>query len=615
MKVLITDYAWPDLKVETGVIESAGFELVAGPAVAGNEEEIERLVAEHDPDAILTCWAPVSARAITSATRLKIVARLGVGLDNIDVGAACAVGAWVTNVPDYCVEEVSDHALALLLNHFRAIAGYDRDVKEGRWAPGSRPLKRIAELTVGIIGYGRIGRASGRKLAAFGCTVLATNGDYPVTAEAGVQAATVEDIQNSADAIILHVPLTNETHHLVDESFISACKHKPLLINVSRGGLVSNEAILDALADGRLSGAALDVVEGEPSPSAKVIGHANVTATPHVAFLSDTSVIELRARACEEVVRVLSGKDPVNACNRLQNGQSLPGGVASDIRVIQTVQGSIVVKKALDKLKVAADWRSDPARSLTEVAALNAATELLGPGVVPRVLWSDGVRNQFAMELVSSTQKNWKQELLAGTVNLATARRVGELLGMLHKRSSTCPALAERFADQTFFRELRVTPYFERVAQRNPEYRDAVSTVIEGVTTRRQALVHGDYSPKNLLVDDATVTVVDWEVAHWGDPRFDVAFVLAHLILKAHRREAKMNELLLAERSFVDGYRVEGPAVFDAHLLPLLGCLLLARLDSDSPVDYIAELDTGGIRRIAHTLLSEDMTFANRWFN
>jgi D-3-phosphoglycerate dehydrogenase len=104
MKVLITDYAWPDLRVETGVIESAGFELVAGPAVAGNEEEIERLVVEHDPDAILTCWAPVSARAITSATRLKIVARLGVGLDNIDVGAATAVGAWVTNVPDYCVE-------------------------------------------------------------------------------------------------------------------------------------------------------------------------------------------------------------------------------------------------------------------------------------------------------------------------------------------------------------------------------------------------------------------------------------------------------------------------------------------------------------------------------
>src|SRR3546814_16912166 len=107
--------------------------------------------------------------------------------------------------------------------------------------------------------------------------------------------------------------------------------------------------------------------------------------------------MELRTRACEEVVRVLSGKDPINACNRLQNSQSLPGGVASDIHVIQTVQGSIVVKRALDQLKVAADWRSDPARSLTEVAALNAATELLGPDAVPRVLWSDGIRNQFAM--------------------------------------------------------------------------------------------------------------------------------------------------------------------------------------------------------------------------
>src|SRR3546814_343032 len=313
MKVLITDYAWPDLKVETGVIETAGFELVAGPAVAGSEEEIEGLVAEHDPDAILTCWAPVSARAITSATKLKIVARLGVGLDNINVGAATAVGAWVTNVPDYCVEEVSDHALALLLNHFRAIAGYDRDVKEGRWAPGTRPLKRIAELKVGIIGYGRIGRATGRKLAAFGCTVLATNGAHPLKPDAGVQVATVEDIQKSADAIILHVPLSEETHHLVDTSFISACKRKPLLINVSRGGLVSNEAVLDALEDGRLTSAALDVIDGEPSPPANILAHANVTATPHVAFLSDTSVMELRTRACEEVVRVLSGQDPINA--------------------------------------------------------------------------------------------------------------------------------------------------------------------------------------------------------------------------------------------------------------------------------------------------------------
>src|SRR3546814_5160903 len=119
-----------------------------------------------------------------------------------------------------------------------------------------------------------------------------------------------------------------------------------------------------------------------------------------------------------EVVRVLSGKDPINACNRLQNSQSLPGGVASDIHVIQTVQGSIVVKRALDQLKVAADWRSDPARSLTEVAALNAATELLGPDAVPRVLWSDGIRHQFSMELVSPTQTNWKQELQIGRAHV-----------------------------------------------------------------------------------------------------------------------------------------------------------------------------------------------------
>src|SRR3546814_16966797 len=116
------------------------------------------------------------------------------------------------------------------------------------------------------------------------------------------------------------------------------------------------------------------------------------------------------------------------------------------------------------------------------------------------------------MDLVSPTQTNWKQELLAGTVNLATARRVGELLGMLHNRSSKSTALAERFTDQTFFRELRVTPYFERVAQRNHGYGDAVSAVVEGMSTRRQALGHGDYSPKNLLVENPTVTVGAREV-------------------------------------------------------------------------------------------------------
>ena len=135
----------------------------------------------------MTCWAPVSAAAIQAPSGLRIVARLGVGLDNIAIDAASARGAWVTNVPDYCVEEVSDHALALLLAHFRGVAVLDRDTKALRWNPAGARLERVRDLTVGIVGFGRIGQATARKLAAFGCTVLAVD-NAPIPARPGGRA-------------------------------------------------------------------------------------------------------------------------------------------------------------------------------------------------------------------------------------------------------------------------------------------------------------------------------------------------------------------------------------------------------------------------------------------
>ena len=411
-RVVLTDYAWPDTAIERGVIEAAGLELVVGPATAGTAEEVAALVKANDPVAIMTCWAPVSAAAVEAPTDLRIVARLGVGLDNIAADAASARGAWVTNVPDYCVEEVSDHAVALLLAHFRGVAVLDRDTKSFRWDPANARLERVRDLVVGIVGFGRIGQVTARKLAAFGCTVLAVD-SAPSLARPGVEQVSMTALQERADAIVLHVPLLDSTRGMVDDGFIAGCRRQPLLVNVSRGGLVNNAALLHGLASGALRGAALDVIDGEPSPPPDVLAHPAVIATPHVAFLSTASLVELRRRAAEEVVRVLDGKAPLHPCNRPAGAAAPPPatfdrGVASDIQVVDGPGGRYVLKRALPRLRVAAEWRSDPARSLVEASALQAMAGIIGQDAVPRVLWTDPGRHAFAMELVPPRLRNWK---------------------------------------------------------------------------------------------------------------------------------------------------------------------------------------------------------------
>lgn len=313
--VLITDYAWPDVSVEAGVLEAAGHAVVAGPSKAGSAAEIEALVRLHQPEAIMTCWAEVSAEAVDTPPALKVVARLGVGLDNIAVAACTARGAWVTNVPDYCVEEVSDHAIALLLDWTRGVTLFDRSVKTGAWDPASARLRRLSELTVGLIGWGRIARRTAAKLKPWGCRILVQNRS-PVT-DAGVEQLDLPDLLAQADAIIIHVPLTPETHHLIGDETLAHIKPGAFLINVSRGPVVDNAALEAALLSGRLSGAGLDVIEGEPAPPRSLTALPQVIVTPHVAFSSDASLIELRRKSAETVVSALRGDSPpLNACNR-----------------------------------------------------------------------------------------------------------------------------------------------------------------------------------------------------------------------------------------------------------------------------------------------------------
>lgn len=313
MRVVVTDYPWPDLAVERDILAAAGHDLVAGHEVPGTAEEIEVLVSRNDPAAIMTCWAPLTARAIAAPSNLRLIQRLGVGLDNIDVPAATAREVLVANVPDYCAEEVSDHAVALVLAWARGLTSLDRAVKAGVWSPSSASLRRVSGLTAGVLGFGAIGRRTAAKLAALGVRVLVHSRSY--RGGEGAEAASLDDLLAASDAVLINLPLTEATHHLFDDERLARMKPGAFLVNVSRGPIVDNAALLRALESGHLSGAGLDVVEGEPDPPAALVGRGDVIVTPHVAFSSPTSIAELRRRASEEVVRVLAGQPARHPCN------------------------------------------------------------------------------------------------------------------------------------------------------------------------------------------------------------------------------------------------------------------------------------------------------------
>jgi D-3-phosphoglycerate dehydrogenase len=313
--ILLTDYAWPDDAIERSVVEAAGMTLVSGPAAPAAAHEIEALVVAHQPAGIMTCWAEVSAEAIAARRPLFFVARLGVGLDNIAVQAATERGVWVTNVPDYCVDEVSDHAVGFALAWTRGLIHFDRDVRAGRWDPASAQLRRLAQLSCGIVGFGRIGRATARKLAAFGCRLAVHDPGLQGEAE-GLPCLDLDSLLRRSDIVIVHAPLLPATHHLINRERLALMPRGGLLINVSRGAVVDTAAVTEALQTGQLSAAGLDVLESEPEVPAALAAQPGAMLTPHVAFSSDASLAELRRRAAEEVVRVLQGQAPLQPRNR-----------------------------------------------------------------------------------------------------------------------------------------------------------------------------------------------------------------------------------------------------------------------------------------------------------
>ncbi len=314
VRILITDFVWPSTAPEREVLAAGlGDDVEVVEAPDGSEATLSRLAA--DCDGIMTCFAQVTPAVARAAERCRVISRYGVGVDNIAVDVATELGIPVTYVPDYCVQEVSDHVMALLLAWNRQLGFYDRAAKAGRWegTPSPHPLTRLRGQTVGIVGFGRIGRAVADKARAFGLSVLAFDPYLAAGAELpdGVKKARLSDLLTAADYVTVHTPLNEETRGLIGARELGLMKPSAYLINCARGPIVDEPALLDALRTGSIAGAGLDVMEASAPPADHpMFGLDNVIITPHVAFLSQESVLELEARTAQATVDALRGKMP-----------------------------------------------------------------------------------------------------------------------------------------------------------------------------------------------------------------------------------------------------------------------------------------------------------------
>jgi D-3-phosphoglycerate dehydrogenase len=314
--VVVTDHVFADLDAERRILAAAGHEL-RFEADARAPEEI--VAVAETADAVLNCYAPMPAEVIGALRACRIIARYGIGLDTIDIAAASERGILVTNVPDYCIDEVSDHALALILSLARGVARLDRAVRAGSWSPMvARPLHRLRGRTLGLVGFGRIAGRLAEKAAAIGFQVRATDPYVPddVMTAAGVEPADLEGVLSGSDVVSVHVPLTEESRHLIGAPEIGMMRPGSILVNTSRGPLVDARAVLEALEAGHLGGAGLDVLETEPpDPGEPLLAREDVVITPHAAFYSEESMAEQQRKAAEQVVAALAGEMPVYAVN------------------------------------------------------------------------------------------------------------------------------------------------------------------------------------------------------------------------------------------------------------------------------------------------------------
>jgi D-3-phosphoglycerate dehydrogenase len=309
--IAVTDSVFPSLDPAMAALARLDPEMRMAKSAAADDI----LAVARDADAVLVTYAKLTGELLRQLRRCKAIGRFGLGVDNIDTKTAAELGIVVTYVPDYCMHEVSDHAMALLLALARKIPFSNKLVQSGRWEmPAVVPLRRLAGQVLGLVGFGNIPRALAPKAKAFGLKVVAYD---PYVADdvfvsCGVEPVSLETLLARSDAVSVHAPLTPATRGLIDAAAFARMKQGAVIVNTARGPLIDEQALLAALDSGHLGGAALDVVATEPLPKdSALIGRDNVILTPHTAFYSVEALDELQTKCAADVARVLSGLPPV----------------------------------------------------------------------------------------------------------------------------------------------------------------------------------------------------------------------------------------------------------------------------------------------------------------
>ena len=318
-RVVITDCDHGSIEEEKEEFGRIGAELI----LAQVKEEKDLIRACKEADGLINQYSLLTRNVLEQLPKCKVLARYGVGVDSIDLKAATDLGIIVANVPDYCMDEVSNQTIAMILTLIRKTAFFDQKVKSNQWDFHlGIPIYRIHGKTLGLIGCGKIGLEVAKKISAFGVKVIAFD-PYLQKAGEGVELTDFDSVLKKSDFISVHCPLNDSTRHLMGARAFEKTEKKPILINTSRGPIVDEKALIQALKEGRISGAGLDVLEKEPpDPQNPLLKMENVVLSPHVSFYSEESISELKRRTAKNVADVLMGKWPGSVVNRDVRGKT-----------------------------------------------------------------------------------------------------------------------------------------------------------------------------------------------------------------------------------------------------------------------------------------------------
>ena len=313
--VAVTDTVFPNWQPAEEALSALDVELVR----AETPEQDAILAVAQNAEAVFVTYAQITADVIAGLENCKVIGRFGIGTDNIDIEAATAAGIVVTYAPVYCLDEVSDHAMALLLSLARKIPFSTSMVSDGRWEmPAVVPIRRFKGRTLGLVGIGNIAQAIVGKAQAFGIKTIAADPYAPeeVFAKTNTEKVELDELYARSDYISVHAPLTPETENMFSTDAFSKMKSDALLINTSRGPLVDVDALVEALDAGEIGGAALDVLPQEPPAAGHpLLGRDDVILTPHTGFYSEDALLDLQTTVATDVATVLSGGKPLYPVN------------------------------------------------------------------------------------------------------------------------------------------------------------------------------------------------------------------------------------------------------------------------------------------------------------